>query len=282
MKKINPFLELGLINTLRIDRFTPHGVFLEAENGKDVLLPQAYVTDNMKEDDLVDVFLYTDSQDRLIATTLKPHAMLDEFGLFEVTDITSFGAFVQWGLPKDLFVPKMLQKTSFKIGEKRFLKIIYDEKTHRLAGSEKIKDFFLKKVKGLKPRQKVEILIIAKTPLGYKCIVEQKYEGLVYHNEIFQKVELGDKKTALIKTIRKDGNIDLVLEKTSTKNGALDKIVDVLKQNKGTMPYNYKTDAELIKDVFSMSKKEFKKSLTALQENNTIEVKENGTYLKEG
>jgi len=277
----SPFLELGHINTLKVDRLTPHGVFLMAQDTNDVLLPQAYVTDEMVEDTLLDVFLYTDSEDRLIATTLKPKAKLDEFAFFEVIDIAPFGAFVDWGLPKDLLVPKMLQKTPFKIGEKRFLKVIYDEKTHRLVGSEKLGDFFQKQVKGLKPQQAVEISIITKTPLGYKCIVENKYEGLIYHNEIFEDIQLGDKKTAYIKTIRKDGNIDLSLRKMGNKNStdSHEKILSLLQQNKGIMPYNYKSDAELIKDTFSMSKKEFKRSLTALQDNGKIEVKENGIYL---
>ncbi len=282
MKTLNPFLELGLINTLRVDRLTPHGVFLMAEDGNDVLLPQAYVTDEMRENTLLDVFLYTDSEDRLIATTLTPHAKLDEFGLFEVVDTAPFGAFVDWGLSKDLLVPNMLQKTPFKVGEKRFLKVIYDERTHRLVGSEKLGDFFQRRVQGLKPQQEVNILIIAKTPLGYKCIVEDKYEGLIYHNEIFENITLGDKKTAFIKTIRKDGNIDLCLRKLGSKktSDSQDKVLELLKQNKGIMPYNYKSDAELIKNVFSMSKKEFKRSLTALQENDKIEVKDSGIYLK--
>jgi len=277
----SPFLELGLINRLRVDRLTPHGIFLMAQDGKDVLLPQAYVTDKMIEDSLVDVFLYTDSEDRLIATTLTPKAKLDEFAVFEVVDVTSFGAFVDWHLPKDLLVPKKLQKTPFKIGDKRFLKIVYDERTHRLVGSEKLGDFFQKKVKGLKTHQEVEILPILKTPLGYKCIVEQKYEGLIYHNEIFENIIIGEKKTAFIKTIRKDGNIDLSLRKIGAKkdDSSQQKILTLLKENNGVMPYNYKSDAQLIKDIFSMSKKEFKRSLTALQDTKKIEVKESGIYL---
>lgn len=116
--ELNQHLELGKLNTLRADRLTPHGIFLMAEDGKDVLLPQAYVTDNMKEDSLVEVFLYTDSEDRLVATTLKPKAMLDQFALLEVVDRAKFGAFLDWGLPKDLLCPTKLQKTPFIVGEK--------------------------------------------------------------------------------------------------------------------------------------------------------------------
>ena len=281
--KQNEHLELGQINTLRVDRLTTPGIYLMAADGKDVLLPHTYITDEMSEDTLLDVFLYTDSEDRIVATTLKPKAMLDEFALFEVVDVAPFGAFVDWGLPKDLLVPNMLQKTPFKIGEKRFLKVIYDEKTHRLVGSEKLGDFFERRPKGLTPNKEVKILVITKTPLGFKCIVEDKYEGLIYHNEIFEKVELGDTKTAYVKTVRKDGNIDLTLRKPGSKNSSStsDKVLEILKQNNGIMPYNYKSDAELIKDAFGLSKKEFKRSLTTLQESGKIEVKDTGIYIKE-
>ncbi|MDQ1263550.1 MAG: uncharacterized protein QG559_551 [Campylobacterota bacterium] len=278
----NKHLELGLINCLRIDRHTPHGIFLESLDEKDVLLPQAYVTDEMQDDTLLEVFLYTDSEDRLIATTLKPKAMLEEFALFEVVSVAPFGAFVDWGLLKDLFVPNMFQKEPFKVGDKRFLKVVYDEKTHRLVATEKWSNFFDRKIRGLKPWQKVSILVISKTPLGYKCIVENRYEGLIYHNEIFEKISLGDTKEAYIKTIRNDGCIDLSLQppKTMQKDSSNDKIIVLLKENRGILPYNYKSDAALIYDFFGLSKKVFKSSLTKLQENGLIEVKESGIYLK--
>lgn len=280
--ELNKYLELGKINTLRADRLTPHGIFLMAENGKDVLLPQAYVTEDMREDSLIEVFLYTDSEDRLIATTLKPKAMLDQFALLEVVDTAKFGAFLDWGLPKDLLCPSKLQKNPFKIGEKHFVKVVYDEKTHRLVASEKLGDFFDKKVKGLHPHQEVNIIPIQKTPLGYKCIVNDRYEGLIYHNEIFENVAIGEEKKAFVKTIRKDGNIDLSLRVSKTQNAdkATQNILSLLEQNNGIMPYNYKSDPELIKDVFSMSKKEFKRSLTKLQEDGKITIKETGIFLK--
>jgi len=282
-KEINPYLELGKINTLRVDRNTTPGLYLMAEDGNDVLLPGQYVTDNMHENSLVDVFLYTDSEDRLVATTKKPIAMLDDFALLEVVDVAPFGAFMDWGLPKDLLVPKMFQKTPFQIGEKRFIKIIYDERTHRLVGTEKLGDFFDRKPKGLAPNKEAEILVIAKTPLGYKCIVNNKYEGLIYHNEIFEDVQLGDKKTAYVKTVRKDGNIDLTLRKPGSKqsNNSSQKVLSILQENKGIMPYNYKSDTTLIKQAFGLSKKEFKRSLTTLSDSGTIIIKDTGIYLND-
>ena len=281
--QLSPHLELGFMNTLRVDRDTAPGIYLMAEDGNDVLLPGQYVTEDMIQDTLVEVFLYTDSEDRLVATTRKPVAMLDEFALFEVIDVAPFGAFMDWGLTKDLLVPNMFQKTPFAVGEKRFLKVVYDERTHRLVGTEKLGDFFERRVKDLATNKEAKILVIAKTPLGYKCIVNEKYEGLIYHNEIFENIELGDEKTAYVKTVRKDGNIDLTLRKPGSKKagGSHDKVLELLKQNNGIMPYNYKSDAGLIKDVFGLSKKDFKRSLTKLQEDKKIEVKDTGIYIKE-
>jgi len=277
------FLELGLINTLKIDRLTTPGAYLMAQDGSDVLLPGPYLTQEMKEGMLIDVFLYTDSEDRLVATTNKPTAMLDEMALFEVVDTAPFGAFMDWNLSKDLLVPNMFQKTPFKVGEKHFIKVIYDERTHRLVGTEKLGDFLDKKVIGLAANKVVEILIIARTPLGFKCIVDDKYEGLIYHNEIFETINLGDKRTAYVKSIRKDGNIDLTLRKPGSKKsgGSDEKVLALLKEAKGIMPYNYKSDAELIKNIFGLSKKEFKRTLTSLQDKKKIEVKDTGIYLKD-
>ena len=280
---LSPYLELGKINTLRVDRDTTPGLFLMAEDGNDVLLPGQYVTEDMIEDTLIDVFLYTDSEDRLVATTLKPTAMLDEFALFEVIDVAPFGAFMDWGLTKDLLVPNMFQKTPFVVGEKRFLRVIYDERTHRLVGTEKLGEFFDRNVKDLAINKEAKILVISKTPLGFKCIVNDKYEGLIYHNEIFETIKLGDERTAYVKSVRKDGNIDLTLRKPGSKKsgGSDEKVLALLKEAKGILPYNYKSDAELIKEFFGLSKKEFKRTLTSLQESGKIEVKDNGIYLKD-
>jgi predicted RNA-binding protein (virulence factor B family) len=209
--------------------------------------------------------------------------MLDEFGVLEIVDIAPFGAFLDWGLPKDLLLPKKLQKTTAIVGEKRFVKVVYDERTHRLIATEKLGDFFEKRVKGLNPHQEVEILVLTKTPLGYKVLVENKYEGLIYHNEIFENITVGERKKAYIKTIRKDGNIDLSLRKAGSKKsgGAAEKVLELLKENNGIMPYNSKSAPELIKDIFGMSKKEFKAALTKLRTDEKIDVKDTGIYLKD-
>jgi hypothetical protein len=281
-KELNAHLELGHINTLQIDRLTTPGAYLMAADGNDVLLPGQYLTQDMKEGDLVDVFVYTDSEDRLVATTDTPKVKLDEYGVLEIVDIAPFGAFLDWGLPKDLLLPKKLQKTTAVVGEKRFVKVVYDERTHRLIATEKLGDFFEKRVKDIYPHQEVEILILTKTPLGYKVLVENKYEGLLFDNEIFEKVTVGERRRAFVKKVRPDGNIDITLRKAGSKksNAPAQKVLELLKENRGIMPYNSKSDPQLIKEAFGMSKKEFKAALTKLREAGEIEVKDTGIYLK--
>ncbi len=279
---INEHLVLGSTNTLRVDRMTDPGLFLMAADGKDVLLPNQYVTEEMKIDDELDVFVYTDSEDRIVATTERPKAMLNEYGFFEVVDLTHFGAFVDWGLQKDLFVPKTHQKSNFKVGEKRILYVNYDEKTHRLIGSERLTQHLKFHKKVLKPNQEVTILVMAKTPLGYKCIVNNTYEGMLFKNEIFEDIKVGDTKKAFLKVSRPDGKLDLSLQRIGDKNSdaGQEKILKMLDENKGKLPYNYKSDAEEIKNVFGLSKKSYKRTLTALVDADKIEVKDNGIYLK--
>ncbi len=274
-------IKVGLVNTLRIDRYSPHGLFLEAENGDDVLLPQAYVTDEMLVDDMIDVFVYTDSEDRIVSTTLTPLAKLGEFGFFEVVDVTKIGAFVDWGLPKDLFVPKFKMRSDFRVGQKYVLHVDLDEQTNRLIGVERV-SVYLKSGKKLKTNEEVDVLLFAKTPMGYKAIVNDKHEGMLFSNEIFEKVKIGMKTKAFVKNIRPDGKLDLTLRAQGKKQTAKtsNKILDMLHANNGTLAYNYKSDAEVIKKVFGMSKKEYKRTLTTLINDNKIEVTDSGMYAK--
>ena len=279
---INEHLVLGSTNTLRVDRITEPGIFLMAEDEKDVLLPNQYVTKEMHIGDEIEVFVYNDSEDRIVATTEKPIAMLNEYGFFKVVDLTHFGAFVDWGLQKDLFVPKIHQKSDFKVGEKRILYVNYDEKTHRLIGSERLTQHLRFHKKVLKPNEEVSILVMAKTPMGYKCIVNNIYEGMIFHDEIFENIQIGETRKAYLKVSRPDGKLDLSLRKIGDKSSDAgeEKILKMLQENKGKLPYNYKSDPEEIKSVFGLSKKAYKRTLTALIDAQKIDVKDNGIYLK--
>lgn len=278
-----PTLDFGRINTLRIDRFAAPGAYLMAEDGDDVLLPNQYVTEAMQIGDRIDVFVYTDSEDRPVATTERPIALRDEFGFFTVVDVAKFGAFVDWGLPKDLLVPKHRQKTPFKVGEKRFLRIVKDEQSDRLIGVERISKYLSHTPRGYHPNKEVKLLFIAKTPMGFKVIVDDNYEGLVYANEIFEPVAIGDVRTGYVKNVRGDGHFDIALQpvgKAARSESDKDKVLTPLEAAGGMLPFNSKSDADLITRTFGLSKKAFKRTLVQLRASGTIDVKETGIYLK--
>ncbi len=278
---MNEELKIGTINRLRIDRDSDHGLYLvTSDDLEDVLLPKAYVTDEMQLDDEIDVFIYTDSEDRIVATTKKPYAMLGEFGLFEVVDSTQFGVFVDWGLPKDLFVPKSVQKNPFEVGKKYILMVAYDEQTDRLFGDSKIGRYLSHDTKEMQDIKTVDLLVVARTPLGWKVIADSKFEGMLYHDEIFEDIHVGDCKKGYIKNLRDDGKFDISLQPIGKDKElvATEKIITILNDKK-QMPYNYKSDAEDIKKVFGLSKKNFKKALTKLKDDGVIEIDETGIRL---
>jgi len=279
---MNKNIKIGKINTLIIDRITDHGFYLLSEDGADVLLPNAYIKDDMSIGDEIKVFIYTDSEDRLIATTLKPKALLDEFGYMEVVDVTTFGAFVDWGLPKDLFVPKSLQKIPLKVGMKFVFRVCLDEETSRLVGAHKFKKFMRNDIEELEVNQQVHIIIREKTPLGFKVIVNNLYEAMIFHNEIFEDIWVGQKKVAYVKNIRSDRKLDISLQPIGKSNidTATSRIEKILKENAGRLEFNYKSSPEDIKNRFGLSKKNYKRALTALLEKGIITVDESGMCLR--
>ena len=280
---MNRYLELGTINSLTVARETDYGLVLASEAGKEVLLPKRYVTPQMQVGGTVEVFVYTDSEDRLVATTERPAAMLGEAAEMEVVDTTPHGAFVDWGLPKDLFVPKSLQKEPMRQGDRRMILVDYDDKTHRLIGTEKPERRLAKaSPKFLKRNEAVSAYLFGKTELGYKAIVNGRYEGLIFHSEVFAPLKVGETVTAYVKKIRDDGKIDLLTRPIGNKSDdlAADKVLAYLKAHRGMMPLNYKSDPERIRALLGLSRKNFKRALTKLIDAGKIEVKENGTYLK--
>ncbi|MFH0708611.1 MAG: S1-like domain-containing RNA-binding protein [Pseudomonadota bacterium] len=277
---MNETLKIGEINILTIDRDTTPGLFLRALDESDILLPNQYVTDAMHIGDTIDVFVYTDSEDRPVASTVMPKAMVNQLAFVEVVDTTPIGAFVNWGLPKDLFVPRVMQKVPFKVGEKRIVRVILDAQTNRLVGTEKITPALIDAPREFYPNTPVEFMIIAKTPMGYKAIVNHLYEGMLYANEIFEPLRSGQIKNGFVKLRREDGKLDLSLQKIGKEKStdAGEKILQMLKKNSGMLPYNYKSDAELIQKMFGLSKKNFKAALTKLSDAKKITIKENGIY----
>jgi len=282
-KSQNLSIEIGNINTLEVMRDTDYGYFLEAKDASEILLPNVYIMEEeMPMGSLLDVFVYTDSEDRPVATTKMPYAKLGEFGYFTVVDYKSYGAFVNWGLPKDLFVPLSQQKEYFSIGKKYLLRVCLDAQTNRLFATQKIGKYLNRDMKGLHQNKVFDAIILAKTPLGFKVVADNQYEGMLFTNEIFETLRLGDRKKVYIKNIRKDFKLDLSLQpigikaKISESEGA---ILQVLKEAKGELPFTYKSDPKEIKRVFSMSKKNFKRTLTALIKSKEIVLHESSIQL---
>ncbi len=266
---INENLLLGEINTLKVTKATSHGLYLSSIDEESVLLPKRYVQ-NEKIGDILDVFIYNDSEDRYVATKEKPEYIYGDFGVFEVVEVSHFGYFVDWGMEKDLFLPFSKSNRKIKKGDKIVGKIIYDEKTDRLILDAKIGKY-LKKPVNLKRNDKVNILIIAKTPLGYKCIVEKSYEGMLFENEIFEKIQIGHKKEAFIKNIRNDGKIDLSLYRIKDKNFTKEKVYGVLKEW-GEIPVTTKSSPQEIQKYFGISKKAFKSAVNLLKEEKKADI----------
>ncbi len=280
---MNLTIAIGELNTLRVERDTDYGLYLRADNFEEVLLPNVYVMENeMPIGAEIEVFVYTDSEDRPVATTKMPYAKLGEFGYFTVVDYKPYGAFVNWGLPKDLFVPLSEQKCHFHIGSKYILRVCLDKQTGRLYGTHKIGKWLSYEPKDLKKNQKVNLLVLSQTPLGFKVIVENRYEGMLFENEIFEPIKVGDRKVAYVKKIRNDGKLDLSLQpigKKASANVFEEKILTLLKERGGALPFNSKSDAQEIMKNFSMSKKSFKRSLTSLISSKKIASDEQGIKL---
>ncbi len=279
---INEYLELGKINRLQALERNEYGMVFASSKRKEVLLPNRYVDEEMKPGDIAELFVYNDSEDRIVATTQKPSAMLGEFGVMEVVGTTPHGAFVDWGLPKELFVPKALQRRPLKEGEKHLIYVDYDEKSHRLIGVQKVESRFDRQPQKLKRNEEVEILPYDKTDLGFKVVVNGRYEGLVFHSELFGGLQIGKRAAGYVKKVRDDGKIDILTRPIGKKSDqiAADKVVEYLKKHKEGMPLNYKSDPSRIEALLGLSRKNFKRALTLLIERGRIEVKENGTFLK--
>ena len=269
MKKIDEKIKQGVVNTLRVNRVSEPGIYLISGDETEVLLPNAYVKKDMAIDSLLDVFIYTDSEDRLVATTLKPYLYLNEFAYLKIVDSAKFGYFVDIGLPKDLLVPKNRQKGTYNIGSYKVLQMQFDERTSRLIASEKY--ILEEEPKNLKQGDEVEIILYSKTPLGFKVIVNNLFEGMIFHSEIFENLKIGDKKRAYIKNLREDKKLDISLQKIGEKVDS-NKVLEILKANGGVLNFTYKSDAEDIKNVFAMSKKAFKATLTKLIDEKKINL----------
>ena len=273
-------MTIGNYHNLEILREVDFGVYLQSDLG-DILLPGKYLPEGVKVGDKVRVFLYRDSEDRLIATTLEPAGTLDQFVSLMVSDVGPHGAFMLWGLEKDLFVPKSEQPVPFKKGNKYVVRICLDYKTDRLIGVGKLRAFFTSPGEELKENQQVDLLVYRKTDMGFLAVVDQKYSGLIYHNEVFSHLSVGDEVKGYIKKLREDGKIDLVLGSPGVQAIADNKqvILNNLAMNNGFLPFHDKSDPQLITDELGMSKKAFKKAVGGLLKERVVEIVDDGIKL---
>ncbi|MDG1277979.1 MAG: S1-like domain-containing RNA-binding protein [Algoriphagus sp.] len=272
--------ELGIISTLPINRFTDFGAYLALSSGEEVLLPKGYLTGEEKEGDLKEVFVYTDSEDRPVAVTQMPLAFLDEFAVLEAKEVTDFGAFMDWGLPKDLLVPKAEMGKNMIPGEKYLVKICVDHRTNRLIGVNKYRDFIFDAPIEFSEGMEVTGLIFEETDLGYKVLVENEFEGLLFKNEVFQPIQIGEKRSVFIKKRRDDGKLDLQLLAPGREkyDEGSEKILAILEE-KGFLPLHDKSSPDEIQSMLGMSKKHFKQCIGQLYRARKIQLLPDGISL---
>lgn len=273
-------LEVGRYNELKIVKEVPFGLYLDTSEGE-VLLPKKYVPIDAIVGEMIKVFIYTDSEDRLIATTLTPLAVLDDFACLSVVHVTGFGAFLEWGLEKQLFVPLKEQHRLMKEGEKYIVKLCLDQQTNRIIGIGKIGKFIEKEKIHLQEGEEVELMVYETTSLGFMCIINDKYAGILYRNEVFKDLVIGNKLIGYVKKIREDNKIDLSTRKAGFVGIVEDKniIIKMLEEHNKFLPYNDLTPPDEIQRVFQMSKKSFKKIIGNLYKNGLINIDNVGIHL---
>ena len=273
-------LQLGKINTLTVARRADHGLYLSG-GPEDILLPNKYVPEGTEIGDEIDVFLYLDSEERLIATTEKPLAEVGDFAWLRVAWVNNFGAFLDWGLMKDLFVPFREQKMKMQKDHSYLVHVHLDPETYRIMASAKVERYLSEDYPPYHGGDEVDCLIWQKTDLGFKAIVDNRFAGLLFDDEIFRQLHSGDRLKAYVKQVRPDGKIDLSLQKKGQQ--AVEDFSDVLlrhlQTNGGHTPLGDKSPAEEIYAVFGVSKKVFKKAVGDLYRRRLITIADDGLQL---
>lgn len=274
-------LNLGRYNKLRAIERTEHGMYLADNVGNDVLLPNKYVPEDLEEEDEIEVFLYRDFLGRKIATTLKPKIKLNQFAYLEVFDVTDIGAFVEWGLEKHLLIPFRQMKAKPEVGDYTTVYMYLDEETNRLVGSTKIRNFLDIEPLEMKVGDEVDLYIWRKGSLGYFVIINNQWEGLLYHSEVYKHLHIGETQKGYISRIREDGKTDVSLRKFgyAKVESDLDRVLEAIADGDGFLDLNDKSDPKDIQARLQMSKKTFKKAIGALYKSRKIRIESDGIYL---
>ena len=276
-------LTIGQTYTLDVVKAVEFGFYLDAKNLGEILLPVRYAPQDLVEGDAIDVFLYMDSEDRYVATTLQPKVSIDQFAYLKVVDVNKVGAFLDWGLTKDLFVPFAEQHRPMEVDHSYLVYVYLDRVHQRITASSKI-DKFLddEKPHSFKPQQPVDLIIANSTNLGFKAIINHSHWGVLYANEVHQRLSFGQYKKGFIKHIRPDGKIDLSLQGGQETRDKYAKIILIyLNKQGGFAPVHDKSDPQLISDLFGMSKKAFKKAIGGLYKERIISIEKDGIRLIE-
>ncbi|MEO5591467.1 MAG: S1-like domain-containing RNA-binding protein [Chitinophagaceae bacterium] len=270
-------VKVGAYNRLAVQRITQFGVFLE--DGKEgLLLPNRFVPARTKVGDIVEVFVYHDSEDRIIATTQKPTAIAGEIAFLQAVTVTNQGAFLDWGLMKDLFVPRSKQLSGMRVGGYYLVKIYIDDQTGRAAATEKLEFELSNEPLTVKEKEQVNLIVYRRTDIGYVVIINNLHTGVLHNNEIYRNIQVGDQFDGFIKHIRPDNKIDVAAGKPGYERveDESEKILRLLKESNGYLPYYDKSSPEEIYDVFGMSKKTFKMVTGSLYKQRKIIFTETG------
>ena len=265
---------IGKYNTLKVVKEVDFGVYLDGGDLGEILLPIRYVPPGLKPEDEIEVFIYLDSEDRVIATTEEPYATVGEFAYLEVVSVNKTGAFVDWGLMKDLLVPYREQAERMKEGKKYVVYVYLDDESRRIVATSKINSALDNLMPEYEEGQEVDLMVIAHTDLGYKVAVNNLHSGMLYHNELFKPIKVGDKCTGYIKKVREDDKLDISLEKPGYEkiDGLAGEILQKLRSKGGQMDVSDKSPAELIYKLFGTSKKNFKKAIGTLYKQRLISI----------
>ena len=269
-------MKIGDVNHLLVSRTSTIGLFLKNEENEEVLLPKRYVNPDLKPGDPIEVFIYNDSEDRLIATTEVPLAKVHQFAFLTVKEVLEMGAFLDWGLPKDLLLPKKEMSWEPRVGEGVLVYVYLDRLTKRLAASMKLDKFVSKQPENLNFGEKVEVIVWKEHPLGLQVLIDEEYLGMLYKNQIYKALFPGDKTSAYVNQIRDDGRVDLLLQAPGYEvvDEATKTVLLKLQQaENGVLPYSDKTASDIIQREFNMSKKTFKKVIGGLYRRNLIDLK---------
>jgi len=273
---------IGQYAELKVAKLVDFGVFLEGEDEALILLPNQYVPPKTQIDDKIKVFIYRDSEDRIIATTLKPKAIVGEFAVLKVKSVTNVGAFLDWGLAKDLLVPFSEQRDKMQVDLSYLVYIYLDNATGRIVATAKIERILRENEISYNEGDEVDILVGKRSELGFQVLINDDALGMVYKNEVFGHLKIGDKRKAYIKKIRPDGKIDVSLQQQGYANEVPksgQQILDLLKEEEGFIPLNDKSSPEDIYYSLKMSKKNFKKAIGLLYKQKLITIEDTGIYL---